>query len=76
MKIDIKFRIYDDRNQECKEGDMILIQTKDMPDPMIGIINEILAHTFTITFNNTPLISQKQRIRTDQVIRCERYKYT
>lgn len=68
MEIRMLARIYDDKKQECKIGDTILIQTNDMDMPGQAIIKEVYASYFIIVFDDRLVGYHQQIIRPNDVL--------
>ena len=67
-------RLYDDNNYECKEGDIVLIQSKEIQDPTPATIMNIQVNVVTFLFDD-PIIGYKPiTIRTKDVIMCQHYQ--
>lgn len=70
MKLRLTTRLYDDSGKECKEGDEIMIQAKDMDLPGQAIIQEIKTSYFTIMFNDRIIGYQQRTLRPQDVMVC------
>lgn len=67
-------RLYDDDNTECKEGDMLLIQTDDIPDVTLATIQKIQVNVVTLLFDDAIIGYQPINIRVKNFITCKKYK--
>lgn len=52
MEIKTLHRIYDDRGVECCIGDIVLLQTKEMDDPMLATIENIMTNVATFLLDD------------------------
>lgn len=71
MRVEMISVIYDDDGNEIREQDFAVVQTTDVQDPSLAIINEIAATYVDLTFidvliGNTP---RKYRIKEIQSMR-------
>lgn len=68
MQIKLLARIYDDKQQECKTGDTINIQTNDMDMPGQAIIKDIKTSYFTIIFDDRLIGYHEKILRPSDVL--------
>lgn len=73
MQLVLKSCFYDDYGNECKEGDTILIQTKDMEEPLIAILRQINTLSFLVTFDEILSGYRDRQLRPSDVILCEKH---
>lgn len=67
MKIELLPRIIDDNQNEVKEKDLVMLQTKDMTEPATAMIIDIQTTLVTIRlldsiFNNQPFTLRASEI--------------
>lgn len=67
MKIELLPRIIDDNQNEVKEKDLVMIQTKDMTEPATAMIIDIQTTLVTVrlldsVFNNQPFTLRASEI--------------
>lgn len=74
MEIKLINRIIDDNGKECKEGTAILLQTKNMNDMSVAIIQQISTLYFTVIFDDKTIGYDMKKIRKEDVTRCQFYK--
>ena len=70
MKTILCTRIIDDKGIECKEGDDIIIQTKEMTSPLECTIKEIYTKMIVVMFKEIIYGYSKKRIKIDDVLLC------
>lgn len=68
MKIELVTRIIDDNNNEVKENDTVMIQTKEMTEPAPAIVINIQTTIFTIRFMDAIYGNQPRILRTSEII--------
>lgn len=74
MRVKIVTRAYDDNGHELKEGDMILIQTKDIPEPALGKIQKIQTKIITCIFDDPIIGYAPKKIRLEDIMTAEYYR--
>lgn len=67
-------RLYDDDKTECKEGDLLLVQTKHIPDPTIATIQQIQVNLVTLLFDDPTIGYRPINIRINDFVTCKKYK--
>lgn len=74
MHANIVIRAYDDNKKECKEGDMLLIQTKDIPEPTLCKIKTIHTKILICTFDDPIIGYGPKKIRYEDIISATYHK--
>lgn len=74
MEIKFVIRLYDDNGDECKIGDSVIIQTKDMNDVAVGVIKNIQTNLLTLEFDDPLIGYEPKNIRKTDILQCILYK--
>lgn len=69
-------RLYDDDKIECKEGDMLLVQTDKIPDMTVATIQKIQVNVVTLLFDDPTIGYRPINIRVNEFIVCKKYRTT
>ena len=73
MKIETVHRIYDDSGKECKVGDMVLLQTKDMDDMVQAQIEDIKTTMATFLVDDRAIGWMPIKVRCEDVVYISKY---
>lgn len=71
MKVELVTRAYDDDGKECKEGDVVLIQTKEIEEPARGRIQKIHTRAIVFVFDDPIIGYTPQKIRLEDIVSAE-----
>lgn len=73
MKIKLVNRVYDDDGNECKEGDLVLIQGNDLPEIVVATINKIESRNATFVIDDSVYGYMPKKYRVEDVISIKKY---
>ena len=68
MKIKTVQRIYDDNDEECRIGDMVLLKTKDMDDLVQATIENIMTNVAVFIIDDKALGYVPMKLRVNDIV--------
>lgn len=77
MRVEMISVIYDDDGNEIREQDFAVVQTTDVQDPSLAIINEIAATYVDLTFIDVLLETHQENIvlkKSKACVKCKNSK--
>ena len=74
MKIELLPRIIDDNQNEVKEKDLVMLQTKDMTEPATAMIIDIQTTLVTVTLLDSVFNNQPFTIRASEIVSLTKTK--
>lgn len=72
MELKLITRLYDDAGNECKLGDTILIQSKNMDMAGKAIIQDIKTSYFTVIFDDRLIGYHSAKFRPSDILTCRK----
>ena len=73
MEIKTLHRIYDDNGVECKIGDTVLIQTKNMDEVVLATVDKVMTNMATFIVDDRVIGYVPIKVRVSDVISIVRY---
>lgn len=74
MKIELLPRIIDDNQNEVKEKDLVMLQTKDMTEPATAMIIDIQTTLVTVTLLDSVFNNQPFTLRASEIVSLTKTK--